>query len=579
MEHRDHLIGVQSSVSVKYFDTALPLPRTTPFGIFVDQAGYYPNSTKTAVMPFECDSFEVTDINGNVRYSGRTVSRGYDEESGDNVWTADFSGLTEDGNYCVRAGGKASTMFRIGSDVYDDVFTKASKAFYYLRCGCGLDERYASVWSHGKCHTAPARLWENRNVTLDVTGGWHDAGDYGRYVTAGACAAAHLLYAFKLFPKAFEKQKLNIPDKGMPDILSEARYELEWLLKMQDGGGGVYHKATTAMHAPFVMPEDDNAEMFVFPVSSMATADLAAVCALAAGVYKAYDEAFAEKLLRAAERAVEWLGRNSQFIGFTNPEGCNTGGYGERDDHSNRFWAYSEMYAFTGDPKYHDKMVSSLNEDFPLTAFGYSEAGGFGALAYLLCGQDKDVQLENKLKNGFRIRAEELKRIADKSGYGVAMRAEDYCWGSNMGLMTKAMLFAVNDVLFGDSSCFEYAARHLHYLLGENALGISYVTGVGEFRCNYPHLRPAFADGIEECIPGMVAGGPNRHLSDPFARNAVPEDTPPMKCYADDTASYSLNEITIYWNSPAVFVLAYMCTSRVPFGNKPNFNTGGTHYE
>ncbi|MBE6863876.1 MAG: hypothetical protein E7495_04805 [Ruminococcus flavefaciens] len=93
-----------------------------------------------------------------------------------------------------------------------------------------------------------------------------------------------------------------------------------------------------------------------------------------------------------------------------------------------------------------------------------------------------------------------------------------------------------------------------------NALGISYITGIGEFRCNYPHLRPAFADGIEECIPGMIAGGPNKHLSDLFARKVIPDGTPPMKCYADDTASYSLNEITIYWNSPTVFVLAYLCS-------------------
>ena len=193
-------------------------------------------------------------------------------------------------------------MFEIGDDAYDDVFAKTSKAFYYLRCGCGLDERYAGVWHHGRCHTGPAKLWDDRSVTLDVTGGWHDAGDYGRYVTAGACAAAHLLYAYKLFPEAFEKQKLGIPENGMPDILSEVRYELEWLLKMQDSEGGAYHKATTAMHAPFVMPEDDTEDMFVFPVSSMATADLAAVCALASGIYNVYDKAFAEKLLRTAEK-------------------------------------------------------------------------------------------------------------------------------------------------------------------------------------------------------------------------------------------------------------------------------------
>lgn len=542
----------------KYFDMAPKPPRKTPFGIFVDQAGYYPDSRKKAVIPFECDSFEVTDITGKVRFSGQPVSAGYDETSGDNVWLADFSGFSETGNFCVKAGGRSSAMFRIGDDVYDDVFNKTSKAFYYLRCGCGLDEHHAGVWYHGKCHTAPAKMWEDRSVALDVTGGWHDAGDYGRYVTAGACAAAHLLYAFRLFPDVFEKQELNIPEKGMPDILSEVRYELEWFLKMQDSEGGVYHKATTAMHAPFVMPEDDTAEMFVFPVSSMATADFAAVCALASGIYRAYNKEFSEKLHKAAEKSVEWLDKHPQFIGFENPEGCNTGSYGERDDHSNRFWAYSEMYALTGDLKYHDRLVSALDRDFPLTALGYGEVGGFGALAYILCKQGKDVNLLHKLKNMFRRHANELKKIADNCGYGIAMESADYCWGSNMGLMTKAMIFAITDVLFGDHTCREYAERHLHCLLGENPLGISYITGVGEFRCNYPHLRPAFADGVEECIPGMVAGGPNGHRSDPFARTVIPEGTPPMKCYADDTASYSLNEITIYWNSPAVFVLAYL---------------------
>ena len=107
---------------------------------------------------------------------------------------------------------------------------------------------------------------------------------------------------------------------------------------------------------------------------------LAAVCALASGVYAAYDKAFASKLRGAAESSAEWLDRHPEFIGFANPEGCNTGGYGERDDHSNRFWAFCEMYALTGDLKYHDRLVSAIKEDFPLTALGYSEVGGLGAL-------------------------------------------------------------------------------------------------------------------------------------------------------------------------------------------------------
>ena len=138
------------------------------------------------------------------------------------------------------------------------------------------------------------------------------------------------------------------------------------------------------------------------------------------------------------------------------------------------------------------------------------------------------------------------------------MEVWEYCWGSNMNVMKNGMLLAVNDLINGDRSSRKYAERQLHYLLGTNAPGISYVTGTGEFRCSHPHLRPAFADGIEECIPGMVSGGANRHPGDPFAKEVIPEGTPPMKCYADDAARYSLNEITIYWNSPAVFLTGYI---------------------
>ncbi|MBE6863877.1 MAG: hypothetical protein E7495_04810 [Ruminococcus flavefaciens] len=114
------------------------IPRTTPFGIFVDQAGYLPSGTKKAVIPFECDSFTVMDLNRNVRYSGNTLSVGPDDASGDNVYIADFSELTENGRYFVYAGGKTSSVFCIGNDVYDDVFDKVSKAFYYLRCGSNM---------------------------------------------------------------------------------------------------------------------------------------------------------------------------------------------------------------------------------------------------------------------------------------------------------------------------------------------------------------------------------------------------------------------------------------------------------
>lgn len=543
----------------KYFERTAGHIKKSPYEIFVDQAGYMPDDEKIAVLPFSCESFEVKNVNGETVFSGKTDYFGPDKSSGDEIWKADLSDLKDSGRFTVSAGGKSSAEFAVGEGVYDNVLHDTAKAFYYLRCGCGLDKRYAGLYSHGPCHNAKAVLWEDRSVFRDVRGGWHDAGDYGRYVTAGACAAAHLLYAFKLFSSAFINRTLDIPEEDMPDILSEIRCELEWLMKMQREDGGVFHKVTTMVHAPFVMPEDDKEQLFIFPISSMAAADLAAVCALASGIYRPYDASFSQRLLSAAKLSAEWLEKHSEFIGFENPRGCNTGGYGQGNDRSNRYWAYAELYAVTGEMPYHDKITKLLKDDFPLTALGYGELGGLGSLAYLLCDRMKDQDTVIKLRKAFSDRAEQLKKLSDSCGYGAAMGERDYHWGSNMSVMKNGMVFALNSIINSDPDGRKYAARQLHYLLGTNALGISYVTGNGAFRTNYPHLRPAFADGIDECIPGMVAGGPNSLPADPFAVETIPEGTPPMKCYADDTASYSLNEITIYWNSPAVFVLAYLC--------------------
>lgn len=327
---------------------------------------------------------------------------------------------------------------------------------------------------------------------------------------------------------------------------------------MQRPDGAVYHKVTTALHAPFVMPEDDKEDLYIFHISTMAAADLAGVCALAGGIYRPYDADYADKLRKAALRAMDWLEANPDFIGFENPQGCNTGGYYERDAVSNTFWAYAELYSLTGEARYHKRMLEYSRKDFPLTAFGYGELGGLGALSYLLCERERDGDTVQRFKTAFLDKAAELRSYADSCGYGVAMGPRDYCWGSSMNVMKNGMILAVSHILCGDEKSRSYAEAQLHYLLGTNALGISYVTGTGEFRCNYPHLRPAFAVGIEECMPGMVAGGPNARPGDPFAVEVIRPGTPPMKCFADDASSYSLNEITIYWNSPTVFLLMYL---------------------
>ncbi|MBO4391028.1 MAG: glycoside hydrolase family 9 protein [Lachnospiraceae bacterium] len=578
--------------------------------IFTDQCGYFPNAEKRVRITEDCKEFYLVAEDGRECFRGPAVFKGLDAESGDNVWIGDFSSFKEGGIYRIGTDQDADSLsypFVISEAVYDDALKKLLKAFYFLRCGTELSDPWAEGFTHKACHLTPAMDWFDHSYSKDVRGGWHDAGDYGRYVTAGACAVAHLLYAYQLYPEVFNDLKPGIPeDEGqLPSILAECAVELRWLLKMQREDGAVWHKVTTAHHAPFVMPEEDQADLFLFAPSTMATADAAAVWALAYRIYKPFDPAFAAEMLDAAMNSYEFLNRHPEMIGFNNPPGNGTGGYGEFSDRDNRYWAAAELYCTTGEEWFRQDFIriykdGTLFEEHPLmkkwgippqsrakrlTELGYGAVAGFGSFSYLMNDKpampveegetlNRDPEVLKELTEAFREAAEDLVTRANESGYGIGMKEGDYCWGSNMVLMKQGMLLAMAEAVTAQCSketshdaegqqsasedYFPIITHYANYLFGENALGISYVSGVGENCICHPHLRPAEADGIEECIPGMVSGGPNKRPCE-NDRNYVSfdaEQTPPMKCFEDLVECFSLNEITIYWNSPAVFVLA-----------------------
>ena len=526
--------------------------------IFTNQSGYLPDMPKRATITSPCESFQIVDSEGTIRLSAKTELIGFSPKSGEELRIADFSVIKDSGTYHILLpDGERSDDIIISDDVYKNCFDDVTKAFYYLRCGCGLDKSHAGIFHHAPCHTGKAIIWADKSEAADVTGGWHDAGDYGRYVTAGACALAHLLYAYSFYPEAFHKQELNIPESGSkePDILCECRVELDWIMKMQRSDGAVYHKLTTLHHAPFIMPEDDTAQLYLLPPSSMAVADTAAVLALASRIYRSFDEAYSDKLLDKALLSYRWLEANPEYL-FENIQECTTGGYGERDDIGNRFWAAAELFAVTGEGKYHDAIKEYSRRDEMQVSLGYTGMDGIGMISYIF--SDKaDCETKSTFTQRILDKAEVLKNEAESCGYGCSLREYEFGWGSNMGVMKNAMLMLIAEHLTGDKRYSDAAAEQLHYLLGRGPLGLSYVSGTGVRSINEPHLRPTAADGIDECIPGMVSGGPNKYRSDPDAKLLIPEGTPAMKCFSDDDRCYSLNEITIYWNSPTGFVLAH----------------------
>ena len=546
--------------------------------IYCNQTGYLPAGRKTAVMTAG-EHFQVIREDGVTQQTvleGTARDMGIDQASGDHVRVADFGELEQDGTYYVQnEEGERSHRFRIGQDIYRALQRDMTKALYYQRCGCELEEKHAGEYTHPCCHIGDAVLWTDRSVVKEVKGGWHDAGDYGRYISPAAVAVGHLLYAYQLFPESF-KESLNIPESGngVPDVLNECRYELEWMLKMQDEEGGAYHKLTSERHVDFIMPQEDLAQFYLFPVSSMATADYAAVMALASRVYRAYDGTFADRLYDAAVKAWGWLEKYPQYVGFKNPDSCNTGEYDDDCDLDERLWAAAEMLVTTGEGKYQERLTALLKENLTKTDFGWTDVSGFAALAVLTDASHKaDRDSVEDLRRAVLAEADRLVAVGAKSGYGVAMEPEDYVWGSNMVVLNRGMLLVLAALIVKQDADTEYssdrerqerleayeqtALAQLDYLLGMNAVDYSYVTGHGEHAYMHPHNRPTECDGIELPMPGWVSGGPFKTPADEVGRERIKAGTPPMKCYVDHAACYSLNEITIYWNSPAVFVTAY----------------------
>lgn len=539
--------------------------------IYCDQVGYPAKAEKKAVMTAGKEFCLIrADEGQETVYRAQGRSRGLDAASGDFVTEADFSAVTKEGRYYLENElGERSHPFTIGENVYGDLRRDLIKALYYQRCGCALDKEYAGEYTHPCCHMGEAVLWENPEVRKEVKGGWHDAGDYGRYISPAAVAVGHLLYAYTLFPAAFQ-ESLNIPESGngVPDVLNECRYELEWMLKMQDEEGGAYHKLTSRRHADFIMPQEDQAQFYLFPVSSMATADYAAAMALASRVYREVDADFADQLLLAAKRAAGWLEKHPEYIGFHNPEDCNTGEYDDECDRDERLWAAAELLITTKEQKYQEQLTLLQKEELTFTDFGWTDVSGFAALALLTDPkQSADAQTLAFLRQKVVTEADRLVRLSEESGYGTAMQPEDYVWGSNMVVLNRAMLLllaaltkeTVQESMLDDAKArYEKTAlSQLHYLLGTNAVDYSYVTGHGEHAYSHPHNRPTECDGIELPMSGWVSGGPFKTPCDEVGREQIKPGTPPMKCYLDHAACYSLNEITIYWNSPAVFVTAY----------------------
>ncbi|RYI12708.1 MAG: glycosyl hydrolase family 5, partial [Acetobacteraceae bacterium] len=460
------------------------------------------------------------------------------------------------GEYYLEVPGVgASRHFRIGKDAFATPFRLAMRSFYGQRSGIDVDLRpdfpqYRFPAGHleiGRYHAS-----SGKTGTRDVSGGWYDAGDYGKYIVNSGITTGTLLHAWEQYGDKFRRLSLDLPESGgrQPDYLDEIKWNVDWMLKMQDDDGGVWHKATTANFPGFVMPKEDLEPVLVIgPKNTPATADFAAVTAIAARVYRKLDPAYADRCLRAAERAWTWIEKNPDVLYPGNPPGIGTGGYGDGDASDERLWASAELFRTTGKEVYHQAFLGARSKWTP--ALKADEAQGWGNVnnlafyTYLFAPRRNAVAAGEIRKDALAAADGIAKRIGNH-GYRMPLAAKEYYWGSNSVVANYAIMLLFAERLERKPVYKNAAMDCLHYLMGRNTFNTSFVTQVGSKWAMHPHHRPSAADGIDQPWPGLLVGGPN-------ADNGK---TPPARQWVDEAGSYRTNENAINWNAALVFALA-----------------------
>lgn len=583
-------MSVRLRLSAACLPLLLMLALATPahaetFGssVRVNQQGYEPAAPKRASIVDTSPQpvpWQLRDAAGVVVASGATEVRGIDAMSLDHVHITDFSAVrTVGAGYTLAVGPNVSAPFDIVDSPYAALRRDALAYFFHNRSGIPIDAQYVGAAyarpaghlgvAPNKGDTAVACLPGTCDYTLDVRGGWYDAGDHGKYVVNGAVAAWQLmdmyersLHAIDL--KGLQDGLLRIPEQHnlVPDILDEARWEMEFLLRMQVPAGKplagmVHHKIHDEQWTPQPMlPNNDPQPRYLHPPSTAATLNLAAAGAQCARIWAVWDKAFAGRCLAAAETA--WQAAAAQpILEASRDDNVGGGPYDDLDTEDEVSWAAAELFATTGNPAYLPLVTTTLTGD----GFDWKKTGALADLTVVRVPYFFPLDRVLAARQRVLDVADGFLRNVEIQGYPNPFRPLDggYPWGSNGVTANHAVIMATAYDISHDWRYRNGVLDSLDYLLGRNALNQSFVSGYGEQASHNQHHRH-WAHQLDPTLPnpppGALAGGPNSTLQDPVALQNL-RGCAPATCYIDDIGSYSTNEVAINWNSALAWITAF----------------------
>ncbi len=589
-----HLDDPQFKKSDKVSAEEAPVPN-----VLVNQTGYLPDLPKLATVKTSQTAplkWELHRKGGGVVASGETKPFGKDAASGDDVQVIDFSAVKTPGkDYTLKVGADTSHPFDIGADVVRKLKYDALAYFYQTRSGIEIAMPYAGgkQWTHAAGHVQVAPNQGDKDVPclpgsgctykLDVSGGWYDAGDQGKYVVNGGIAAWTLMNQYERAAARgtagdFADGKLNIPEKKnkVPDLLDEARWEMEFLLKMQvpDGqpkAGMAHHKIhDKEWTALATRPEQDPQPRYLWPPSTAATLNLAATAAQCARIWEKLDKAFSAKCLAAAEKA--WAAAQANPAVYAGTSAVGGGPYEDMHVDDEFYWAAAELFITTKKDVYkaalekspfYKKVPLSVGGDGILNSLDWGSTSALGTISLAIVPNTLPPKDIDDCKVSIEAAADAFQALVDQQGYRVPFKpgAKGYPWGSNSFILNNALILGLAHDFAGDSKYLNAAAEALNYVLGRNPLDKSFVTGYGERPLMNPHHR-FWAHQANAAFPppppGVLSGGANSGLQDPYVQAAGLQGCAPEKCYADNIEAWSANEEAINWNAPLAWVTAFL---------------------